>query len=80
VLIGAGRVRPSRVENSLGVYASGVVPKPGVGDQIVVGAGAELGASLNAFAKEAGLLQRSLLGQVFDVGRSLDSVGIGRLE
>ena len=54
--------------------------QPGVGDQVVVRAGAKLGAADNALAGEAGLLEGALLGEVVDIGLGLDAVGIGLLE
>ena len=43
----------------------------------MIPARAHLGAALDALAREAGLLERSLLGEVLDVGRCLDPVRIG---
>lgn len=46
----------------------------------MVRAGAPLAATRHALAREAGLGQRALLGQVVDVGRRLDAVDVARRE
>jgi hypothetical protein len=54
--------RPARSNASILVG-----PKAAVGHEVVIGASAELGAALDAFADIAGLFERALLGEVLNV-------------
>lgn len=60
--------------------ASEVLTQHGVADEVVTVAGAELCPVEDALTREAGLLERALLGHVVDVGARPDPVNIEEVE